>query len=215
MYISKQNDFPSLNYIETELSFTCRKRTEARCTQVFDTSDPFLLEHEQQYRMLYELLWEIRSRLPCVKSMPKLVRKIWSDWCMHLLLRMRIICRGWEWKGVYLHGPSGVGISTALQKGLLLLGFGRWHMPLRGNVFSGWFVRCEYDVVVFKEFKSANFRQNFSQIKNLLEGGRFGNDITYTNNRSIIFVDLESIATLCDDFCMYVTYTNEMLIFFH
>jgi len=66
--------------------------------------------------------------------------------------------------------------------------------------------------VVFEEFQSDNFRQNFYQIKKLLEGRRFGIDIKYKNSRSIIFVsklspvDLEgsageeeAIATLCDD----------------
>jgi len=49
----------------------------------------------------------------------------------------------------------------------------------------------------------------------LTRGKTFGIDITYKNSRSIIFVDLEAIAKLCDDFCMFVTFTHEMFIFFH
>jgi len=150
-YCTSRNKMTScfFNYIETELSFTYRARAWARCTQVFGISDPFVLEHEQHYRLLSELHWKARSRLPCVKSMPKLVRKFGSGWCMQLLLRLEIVSTGWDWKGVFLQGPSCVGISTTLEKSLLLLGLGRWYMPLPGNFFSGSFVRCEYDVMVF------------------------------------------------------------------
>jgi len=56
---------------------------------VFCVSDPFVLEHEQQYRLLYELHWEVSSRVPCFKSVPKLVRKCWPGWCMQLLLNCK------------------------------------------------------------------------------------------------------------------------------
>jgi len=68
---------------------------------------------------------------------------------MQLLLRLHIVCRRSDWKSVYLHGPSGVGKSTVLEKGILLCRLGRWQMSVPGNFFFGSFLRCEYDVVVF------------------------------------------------------------------
>jgi len=112
--ISKQDEFPFFNCRGTELSLAYRARAWARCTQVWRVSDPFVLEHEQHYSLLYELNWEVRSRLLCVKSMPKLFRYFWPGWCMQLLLRLHFVYRRLDWKGVYLHGPSCVGKSTVL-----------------------------------------------------------------------------------------------------
>jgi len=115
MFISKQDDFPLFDFSETELSFTYRARAWAGCTQVFCVSDPFVLEHEQQYRLLYELHWEVRSRVPCVKSVPKLFRKYWPGWCMQLI-RLQIVCRGWDWKGVYFTNPRVLENPLHLRK---------------------------------------------------------------------------------------------------
>jgi len=71
---------------------------------------------------------------------------------MQLLLGLHFVYRRSDWKGLYLHGPPGVGKSTVLEKSLVFCGLGRWYMPVSGNLFSGSFVRCEYDVVVFEEF---------------------------------------------------------------
>ena len=74
-YCTSRNKMNSRSSIvETELPFDYRARAWARCTQVFCISDPFVLEHEQHYRFLYELHWEVRSRLLCVKSVTKIVR---------------------------------------------------------------------------------------------------------------------------------------------
>ena len=86
---------------------------------------------------------------------------------MHLLLRFHFVFRRSDSKGVYLHGPPGIGKSTVLEKSLVLFGLGRWYMPEPGNFFLGSFVRCEYDVVVFEEFKFDNSWQMFRQIKYL------------------------------------------------
>jgi len=57
---------------------------------------------------------------------PKLVRYFWPGWFMQLLLRLHFVYRRLDWKGVYLHGPYGVGKSTVLEKSLVLCELGRW-----------------------------------------------------------------------------------------
>jgi len=56
-------------------------------------------------------------------------------------------------------------------------------MAVPGNFFFEFFLRCEYDVVVFEQFKFDNLWQMFRQIKYLLGGRRFGLDRKNKNSR--------------------------------
>jgi len=62
-------------------------------------------------------------------------------------------------------------------------------------VCAMWVWRCGVWIVLICQFQEKVFSN-----QKITRGKTFGIDITYTNSRTIIFVDLEAIATLCDDF---------------
>ena len=146
LYISKRDEFPFFNCRDTDLPFAYKAKVWARCTQVWRVSDPFVLEHEQHYMLLYELHWEVWSRSPCANQCLNLFETFslaGACSCYDCTLYVA----DWIVK-VCIYTDPRVLEKHCTGESTFVVWVGTMVVASARKFLFGSFVRCEYDVVL-------------------------------------------------------------------
>lgn len=190
-YITKEDKNCYFNVKESLLNFYLRSVLWARRNFEFKYSDPFVVEHRNNYKFLLNLHKEIRQDeflnnspftgfcqvLSVYNNWTRQCAEWWNDWVVNGFHLRK--------KQLFLYGPPGHGKTSFIETMINYVPESYIFRPCSGRFGMGGLDPEFHKLIIFEEFEENLFDKSY--IKRILEGRPVTVDVKYESPRTVSF----------------------------